>query len=158
MAEAEKVMGVSTGDIEKIMGVATGDIEKIIGVEFPAGLQPYQGNTAFFMGGTGLEGGSSGTTTADTFTLAVMSTGDASDAGDLSEEFYAPAASGSNVSNGNRIVLGGGANGDYSNTIHYFAPASWSGGSTDFGNLVESRIWCEGASNGTIGMIGMGHA
>ena len=151
-------MAIDAGDIASIMGIDVGDISTVMGVDYPAGLQPYQGNTAFFIGGTGLEGGSAGTTTADTFTLAVMSTGDASDAGDLSEEFYAPGAVGSNVDNGNRIVVGGGANGDYSNTIHYFAPASWSGGSTDFGNLVESRIWCEGASNGTIGMIGMGHA
>ena len=156
MAEAEKVMGVSTGDIEKIMGVATGDIEKIIGVEFPAGLQPYQGNTAFFLTGYGLA--ASDGLSPDVFTLAVTSTGSTTDAGDMDEEFGFGSAVGSNVSNGNRIVIGGGQNGDVSNMMHYITPASYSGGSTDYADLNETKLYTSSASNGTTGMIGMGHS
>ena len=156
MAEAEKVMGVSTSDIEKIMGVATDDIEKIIGVEFPAGLQPYQGNTAFFISGYGQAASSN--LSPDVFTLAVTSTGSTTDAGDMDEEFAFGGAVGSNVSNGNRIVIGGGQNGSASNMLHYITPASYSGGSTDYANLAETKLYVGAASNGTTGMIAMGHS
>ena len=156
MAEVEKFMGVSAGDIEKIMGVSTDDIEEILGVEFPAGLLAYQGDTAFFL--TGYGQAASDSSNPDVFTLAVMSTGSTTDVGNLDAEFNFGAAVGSNVSNGNRIVIGGGLDGDYDVTMHYFAPASYSGGSTDYADLVEARIWNSSASNGTIGMIGMGHA
>ena len=156
MAEAEKVMGVSTGDIEKIMGVSTDDIEKIMGVEFPAGLLAYQGDTAFFLTGYGTA--SSDSLSPDVFTLAVTSTGSTTDAGDLGEEFGWGSAVGSNVSNGNRIVIGGGQNGNASNMIHYITPASYSGGSTDYADLAETKIYAGGASNGTTGMIAMGHS
>jgi len=154
MADLKNVMGVSASDIKNIMGVAVADIKSVVGLEFPAGFLAYQGGTAFFISGYG--NASDSLITADVFTLSVTSTGDATDVGDLSEEFGYGSAVGSNVSNGNRIVVGGGQNGGVSNMMHYFTPASYSGGSTDYADLAQNKTYAGSASNGTIGMIGMG--
>ena len=48
MANLEKIMSVSAGDIEKIMGVAKGSIEKVMGLEL--GDPTWQGSRAVSIG------------------------------------------------------------------------------------------------------------
>ena len=161
MAEVEKLMGVSAGDIEKIMGVSTDDIEEIMGLEFPAGVLAYQGLTNYLIAGHGTAA-SADADSEEVFILATTSTGTASDAGDLGTAREAHFVGGSNVSNGNRIVLGGGETnvGGWSNfkDIDYFTPASYSGGSSSFGDLTGSYSKnCAGISNGTIAISAMGY-
>jgi len=153
MADVEKFMGVDAGDIEKIMGVAVGDIEAVMGLGIVTQLA-YHGNTSFAMSGYG---STDGATAIDiVHSLSVMSTGDATDVGDLSDHWNTSTAVGSNVSNGNRIVLGGGNGSSYAD-MHYITPSSYSGGgAADFGDLSENMREMGSASNGTRGIFGLG--
>ena len=153
MADVEKFMSVDAGDIEKIMGVAAGDIEAVMGLGIVTQLA-YHGNTSFAMSGYG---STDGATAIDiVHSLSVMSTGDATDVGDLSDHWNRSTAVGSNVSSGNRIVLAGGNSSNFVD-MHYIAPSSYSGGgASDFGDLDAALKQMGSASNGTRGIFGGG--
>ena len=153
MADVEKFMSVDAGDIEKIMGVAAGDIEAVMGLGIVTQLA-YHGNTSFAMSGYG---STDGATAIDiVHSLSVMSTGDATDVGDLSDHWNRSTAVGSNVSSGNRIVLAGGNSSNFVD-MHYIAPSSYSGGgASDFGDLDAVLKQMGSASNGNRGIFGGG--
>ena len=155
MAVLKNVLGVSASDIKHIMGVAVADIKSVVGLDFPAGFLAYQGATHFSFAGLG--NASDTNKSQDIFSMNIASHSSVSDIGDLGTHTDHSGTCGSNVSNGNRIVFHE-ADGNYSDTLTYFAPASWTGGSlSDFGDLDRSIYWSAGGSNGTIGLMGMGH-
>lgn len=113
-----------------------------------AGLWPTAGNlgpTAFFGGGA-LSGYSTKSTTIDY--VAIASTGNAADWGDLT---VARSDVGS-CSSSTRGVWGGGTTGSYSNVIDYITFSS-KGNATDFGDLLNTSLTVAACSSSTRGVF-----
>lgn len=162
MADAEKVMNISTGDIEKIMNIAYSDIEKLTGISLPAQTPGYTGQRFICFG--------SGTTTSADWGNVIdykasTSNGNASDFGDMSEAM----SMGSAAAGGGRAVHAGGQKSpDWTtgrNNIEYVTVSS-TGNTTDAGDLTVARsegpagagngtraIWADGYSSGNTNVM-----
>ena len=114
----------------------------------PSSAPSYLGPRGFSIGG------SSATNAIQYFDISAGS-GNASDFGDLLLNYYDAAA----VSNGSRIVLGGGYSNnspsEAKNVLQYWASAT-TGNSTDFGDLTSARYHLSAAGDATRGIWAAG--
>tara|TARA_Y100000015_G_scaffold37137_1_gene38871 strand:- start:1375 stop:2580 length:1206 start_codon:yes stop_codon:yes gene_type:complete len=119
-----------------------------LNTDYPTGAPAYLGPRGFSIGG------SSATNTIQYFDISAGS-GNASDFGDLLLNYYDAAA----VSNGSRIVLGGGYSNnspaEAKNVLQYWASAT-TGNSTDFGDLTSARYHLSAAGDATRGIWAAG--
>ena len=116
------------------------------------GLWPTAGNSQRGIFGGGYTTGF-GTNTMSY--IAITSTGNASDFGDLTASTYGPAA----FSSSTRGIFGAGANSDLDalNIIEFVTIAN-TGNGTDFGDLSVSRWQTTGTSNSTRGLFAGGNS
>ena len=133
----------------KVMIYINSEFKEIeLNTDYPAGSPPYLGSRGFTMGG------SSATNTIQYFDISAGS-GNASDFGDLLLNYYDGAA----VSNGSRIVHGGGYSNnspaETKNVIQYWASAT-TGNATDFGDLTSARKHLSAAGDATRGIWAAG--
>ena len=153
MAEAEKVMGVSTDDIEKIMGVETGDIEKVMGVEVPSGAL-WLGDRAMAYGGDTGAGDPRQTAEVEYISIAAFTSGSWADHTEmgLGAEELACISSGTRGINagGIRVVSSSGTRFD---SIEYVTISTPTGQTTDFGDLTVVKTRLAGLTNGTLGLF-----